>query len=92
MLKTALDLSREAVLSYIPECYPSLYTTPQPEYIGQYSASYYQLVAQHANFEYTDDQAKALPLPEEQLDTFEDEEVEAEQIPDESTKGFKKVS
>ena len=49
-------------------------------------------VTKHANFEYTDDQTEALPLPEEQLDTFEDEEVETEQIPDESTKVFKKVS
>ena len=49
-------------------------------------------MTKHANFEYTDDQTEALPLPEEQLDTFEDEEVETEQIPDESTKVFKKVS
>ena len=49
-------------------------------------------MAEHANFEYMDDQAEALPLPGEQLDTFEDEEVDTEEIPDESTKGFKKVS
>ena len=49
-------------------------------------------VTKHANFEYTDDQAEALPLPREQLDTFEDEEVETEEIPDEPTKVFKKVS
>ena len=52
---------------------------------------YDQYMAEHATF-CTDDQAEALPLPEEQLDTVEDEEVDTEQIPDESTKVYKRVS
>ena len=77
-------------------CTSSSPQSPNPLYRLQHddipNPMYDAYMTRHANFEYTDDQAEALPLPEEQLDTFEDEEVETEEIPDESTKVFKKVS
>ena len=89
-------------LSYcLPLHWPTCHTSSSPQgHNPLYHAPEFQLAkplfnapgAEHANFEYTDDQAEALPLPGEQLDTFEDEEVETEEIPDESTKVFKKVS